>query len=346
MKIHDIISESPVQEGPVDLLKLAGKGIAAGAKWLAQTGTRSDLVSMMSKNPNFIKNTLRGTPPTVAQVEKIYGPRAGEIFAKDPNFMAKVLKQFHAERLAGKAANTAGQTTKVATQAAPAVTQAAAGATKELVKKIPITGLVAKAISVYGIYDMVQDYNKGVAYFDEQLKSGKMTPDEYKAGVNHLKATLVAQIAASTVVFSALKHSTGWSTLGLMLRSRQSPMLRTIGENMGTLSSAARAALIMLLDTKEARAMWSDMFAGGMMDTIGSMTFNGITELFNKAKEKAKDITNTSTEPADNTASATDKDATSTAKPDTAPSTNTSPYKSNVPSTSTYKGDPMFKGIN
>jgi len=99
MKIYDIISETQVQEGPaIDLLKLAGRGIASGAKWIAQTGSRRDLVDIMSKNSQIIRDTLRGTAPTAAQVEAIYGPRAGQMFANDPNFMAKVLKKFHADR--------------------------------------------------------------------------------------------------------------------------------------------------------------------------------------------------------------------------------------------------------
>jgi hypothetical protein len=342
MKIYDIISENTVQEGPVDLLKLAGKGIASGAKWLAQTGARGDLVDMMSKNSQLIRNTLRGTAPTAAEIEKIYGPRAGEIFSKDPNFMAKVLKQYHADRLSTKV--PPGTKPPPGTNPPPVPP---ASTTTSLIRKIPVTGLVAKTISLYGIYDMVQDYNKGVAYFDEQLKNKKITPDVYKAGVDHLKSTLVFQIAASTVVFSVLKHSTGWSTLGYMLRTRSSPMLQTIGNNMGSMSSAARAALIVALDTKEARALWSDMFAGGMMDTIGSQTYNGITELFKKVTNKASEITGVGKpDTSSDTTSASDKDATSTTKPPASTSTNTSPYKSEVPSTSTYKGNPMFKGID
>jgi len=333
MKIYDIISENTVQEGPVDLLKLAGKGIASGAKWLAQTGARGDLVDMMSKNSQLIRNTLRGTAPTAAEIEKIYGPRAAEIYSKDPNFMSKVLKQFHADRLASKV--PPGTKPPPGTNPPPVPP---ASTTTSLIRKIPVTGLVAKTISLYGIYDMVQDYNKGVAYFDQQLKSGAIDQEKYDAGVAHLKSTLVFQIAASTVVFSVLKQSTGWGAFGGMLRGSGNQMLRNLGNNMGTMSSAARAALITALDTKEARELWSNLFIGGMADTIGSMTYNGVTSLFSKAIDKASEVTgigNKPDAPGDAT-SASDKTATSTE-----PKTKTTPTSTD----SGYKGNPMFYGI-
>jgi hypothetical protein len=344
MKIYDIISENTVQEAAaVDLLKLAGKGIASGAKWLAQTGSRRDLVSMMSQNSQLIRNTLKGSAPTAAQIEKIYGPRAGEIYAKDPNFMAKVLKQYHADRAIkkgpGPGPNPSGPN--------PPPPIPPAGSTTSLIRKIPVVGLVSKAISVFGIYNMVQDYNQGIAYFDEQLKNG-MSQEKYDAGVAHLKSTLVFQIAASTVVFSVLKQSTGWGAMGAMLRGSSSPLANKIGGSMGSMSSAARAALITALSTKEARSFWSDLFAGSMMDNIGKMTYDGVAELIDMAKKKANDLAGNPSEPEpkSDTGAAADKDASSTAKPETPASTNTSPYRSEVPSTSTYKGNPMFKGIN
>lgn len=330
MKIYDIISEDTVQEaGAVDLLKLAGKGIANGAKYIAQTGSGRDLISMMSQNSQIIRNTLRGTAPTAAQIEATYGPRAAEIYSKDPNFMAKVLKQFHADRIAKRGSPL------------PVL---ASGAS--LIRKIPITGLVAKVVSVYGIYDMIQDYNKGIDYFDEQLKNG-MSKEKYDAGVAHLKSTLVFQIAAFGPIFSIVKHSTGWGALGAMLRGSGSKFAKSIGSSMGSISAVARAVLISALNTKEARELWSDMFIGGMMDDIGKKTYDGVTGLFASAVKKAEEkITGQPADTAVDPAAPSEKDATSTAGPETPASTNTSPYKSEVPSTSTYKGNPMFKGIN
>jgi hypothetical protein len=343
MKIYDIISEDTVQEGAVDLLKLAGRGLASGAKYIAQTGSRRDLVSMMSQNSQIIRNTLRGTQPTVAQIEATYGPRAAEIYSKDPNFMAKVLKQFHADRLARRGAPPPGS--PPGTPPVPPVPPVLPGGTS-LISKIPVTGLVAKAISVYGIYDMVQDYNKGIEYFDEQLKNG-MSKEKYDAGVAHLKSTLVFQIAAFGPIFSIVKHLSGWTALGAMLRGSGSSFAQKLGANMGSMSAVARAALISSLNTKEARELWSDMFIGGTLDNIGKMTYDGVTGLFNSAKAKAKEkITGEPADTASDTAAPAEKDATSTAEPVTPASTNTSPYKSEVPSTSTYKGNPMFKGIN
>jgi hypothetical protein len=290
----------------------------------------------MSQNSQIIRNTLRGTQPTVAQIEATYGPRAAEIYSKDPNFMAKVLKQFHADRLARRGAPPPG------TPPVPPVLPSGAS----LISKIPVTGLVAKAISVYGIYDMVQDYNKGIEYFDEQLKNG-MSKEKYDAGVAHLKSTLVFQIAAFGPIFSIVKHLSGWTALGAMLRGSGSSFAQKLGANMGSMSAVARAALISSLNTKEARELWSDMFIGGTLDNIGKMTYDGVTGLFNSAKAKAKEkITGEPADTASDTAAPAEKDATSTAEPVTPASTNTSPYKSEVPSTSTYKGNPMFKGIN
>jgi hypothetical protein len=342
MKIYDIISEDTVQEaGAVDLLKLAGRGIASGAKYIAQTGSRRDLVSMMSQNSQIIRNTLRGTQPTVAQIEATYGPRAAEIYSKDPNFMAKVLKQFHADRLARRGTPPPGPTPPGPGPTPPVLPSGAS-----LISKIPVTGLVARAISVYGIYDMVQDYNKGMDYFDEQLKNG-MSKEKYDAGVAHLKSTLVFQIAAFGPIFSVVKHLSGWTALGAMLRGSGSSFAQKLGANMGSMSSVARAALISSLNTKEARELWSDMWAGSMMDTVGRMTYDGVTSLFKAAETKAREkITGQPADTTSDTAAPAEKDATSTAEPETPASTNTSPYKSEVPSTSTYKGNPLFKGIN
>jgi len=201
---------------------------------------------------------------------------------------------------------------------------------------------------------MVQDYNAGIDYANEQLKKGPpdgWTQAQYDASVKHLKATLVFQIAASTVVFSSLKHLSGWSTLGVGLRSSRWPMFQTIGNRMGQLSSAARASLIMVLQTKEARQIWSEFISGVLLDNIGKEIFDQVSKLLDMAQEKASEYSggvikkpgsnrDTGTKP--DTSAQTDKNATSSTS-----SNNTSTSSSNNTATSgsTYKGDPMFQNI-
>ena len=338
MKIHDIISETPIQEGAVDLLKLAGRGLGAGAKWIAQRGPKKDLIDLVAGNTSMIKNTLKGIPPTVKQIETIYGPQAAEIFAKDPNFMRRALLAY--QRAIAPATKTGTQTAQQLAQqtvAGTAPTLAKAG-----INKIKIAGTISQVISAYGLVDFVLTYNKAIDYADAQLKKGPdndgWSQEQYDAFVAHKKATLVAQIAASTLLFSGLKTLGGWNTVGLMFKTRRSPYAIKIGETMSTISSAARAAFIIALGTKDARRLFSETFAGGLVDKIGNATYNGIADLFTSAKEQVTGTKDSTTEkPADAT-SADDKDATSTT-----PSTTPNNSASNTP-TSTG-GDPMFKNV-
>lgn len=334
MKIHDIISETPIQEGAVDLLKLAGRGLGAGAKWIAQRGPKKDLIDLVAGNTSMIKNTLKGIPPTVKEIETIYGPQAAEIFAKDPNFMRRALLAY--QKSVAPATKTGTQTAQqLAQQTAPTLAKAG-------INKIKIAGTISQVISAYGLVDFVLTYNKAIDYADAQLKKGPdndgWSQEQYDAFVAHKKATLVAQIAASTLLFSGLKTLGGWNTVGLMFKTRRSPYAIKIGETMSTMSSAARAAFIIALGTKDARRLFSETFAGGLVDKIGNATYNGIADLFTSAKEQVTGTKDsTADKPADAT-SADDKEATSTPQ-----ATGTSTTPSTTP-TSTG-GDSMFKNV-
>jgi hypothetical protein len=340
MKIHDIISETPVQEGAVDLLKLAGRGLGAGAKWVAQRGPKKDLINLIAGNTNMIKNTLKGVPPTVKQIETIYGPQAAEIFAKDPNFMRRALLAYQKS-----IAPATGPATKTGTQTAQQIAQQAgssAPAVTSGINKIKLAGIVAKVVSAYGLVDMVMTFNTAIDYADSQLKkgvdNGGWSQEQYDAFVAHKKATLVAQIAASTVVFSTLKTLGGWNSLGLMLKTRRSPYAIKIGETMSTMSSAARAAVIIALGRPEARRMFSDMFAGGIVDEIGSATYNGIANLFKAAKEQTLGAPDKADDATADATAADDKEATTTT-----PSTTNGSSTSGAPAE--YKGNPLFKNV-
>lgn len=333
MKIYDIISENNIQEGPVDLLKLAGKGISSGAKWLAQTGSRRDLVDMLSQNSRIIKDALRGTAPTAAQIEAIYGPRAAEIFSKDPNFMAKVLKKFHIDRLStklpdpGKPPLLDPTKTKIAGSTANAITQT-----------MKYTGYVASALKVFGLWQMTMDYREAIARGEKELAAGRWDQDEFDDYHKNQMGTLITQIAVSVPFFFALKVGTNWSIYTMGLKATKIPSAVALGTTMATLATGTQAALIQLLNTKENRLAIAELTANTFIDnTLADYTIKGINsvkQLIGQAEKKVKAASST-TEPGE-------PDATNNDKP-TAPNSKPEAPKDDYDKSGL---DPRFKGIS
>ena len=254
--------------------------------------------------------------------------------------MAKVFKKFYADRAIKK-------TPPPIDPNAPPLPPALKDVWDKTLR-FPKLKTQVRILTIFGVYQTFADYNKGVAYFDEQLKKGvdsdgkPFTAERYEAGVAHLRSTLIAQIAASTILWPLFKEITGWGTISRWLLNRSHPKLKWIGERMGTMNAAARAALVFALNTPEARTLWSDLVAGTAADSITDVVWKGVKEMINSAINGAKDITGLGTPDATNPAdpAAADKNATSTNP--TAPKANSTTAP---PADSSYKGNPLFKGI-
>jgi hypothetical protein len=340
MKIYDIISENNIQEGPVDLLKLAGKGIASGAKWLAQTGSRRDLVDMMSQNSRIIKDALRGTAPTAAQIEAIYGPRAAEIFTKDPNFMAKVLKQFHIDRLSTKLPNPGKSPNPNSPLLDPTKTKISGSTANAITQTMKYTGYVATALKLFGLWQMTMDYRAAIARGEKELAAGRWDQEKFNDYHKNQMGTLITQIAIAGPFFLALKVSTGWSVFNMGLKATKIPSAVALGTTLSTLTTGTQAALIQLLNTKENRLAIAELTANTFIDnTLADYAIkgvNGVTRLVGLAKQKASSAAST-TEPGE-------PDATNKDKP-TAPN----PTPTSEPPKDDYDKsglDPRFKGIS
>jgi len=286
MKIHDIVSESAVQEGPVDLLKAVGSGIATGAKWLAQSGSRSDLIKMMAKNSQIVDDALRGTAPTAAQIEAIYGPKAAEMFAKDPNFMAKVLKQFHIDDTAAFAASRAGtQTTTQTTQAATGPTSWVTRGLEKVTGNATSTATKAQyaraaeiAAEHYGSQTMklfyALDITKEVINYNIQAdKLDKNAPD-YEEQLRTLRGKFItAVIAPKVTIWAANKLFLGKIASAVPWIIKQFPgnrsaELAAIVKQVG--ARGLEAALLVGFSTEAGKQWLVDTF-GVMITGVGTI---------------------------------------------------------------------------
>ena len=283
MKIHELINEDELNEfAPVlgAALNAAGRAIASGASkvgpaitrgatWLAQTGSRRDLIDLMAKNPQIIQSTLKGTAPTVAQVEAIYGPRAASIFAKDPNFMTKVLKRYQADKLV-KTTSTAGSGTSNAgnTMAKWHAGLQGIGQTASKVKywtgKVIGAGLTGAYY--YILYQPLKLYLENIEEAESMLKNGKVTPEEFQQYRQREMSALIGKWATLWATGKLAKLP--FAVVGKIM-GRFSPSL---GQTIGTLGTAGQVYFMDQVNSPENSQAIAEFMAGPIASTfIGGM---------------------------------------------------------------------------
>jgi hypothetical protein len=342
MKIHDLINEDEVlDEFIAPALNAAGRAIASGASkiapaiskgvsWLAQTGSRRDLINLMAKDPAMIQKTLKGVAPTVAEVEAIYGPRAAAIFARDPNFMTKVLKQFHADKLIGAGSKTAGNTTNIATKLQSGIK--GLGQTASSVKgwtgKLISAGLTGAYYWI--LYEPLKLYMDNIEAAEEMLKNNKATPEEFEQYRQREMSALIGKWATlwATGKLAKLPFAIVAKVMG-----KFSPGL---GSSISTLGTAGQVYFMNQVNSPENSQAIAEFMAG----PIASKFIGGMgVEAENKIRKWIPFATEYDTKAGDKPeakpgeAGATDKDADQTAA-DEKPTTTANPPAANKPKAS------------
>ena len=269
MKIHDIISESPVQEGVADTL--IGAATRAGRAAL--------------QNPNAIK-------------------AVGGFKNSFRNF--------------------------------------GSGTAKPISAVAWVAGKAAFIWKYFGLWQIIQDYNKAIKQAEADLKSGKFSQLQYEADVKSQKAILVAQLVAAFPVFFLAKLASSWTLWTLVFKYSGNVLAQALGKTMGAMSLGAQAYLIQMLRKDEFANWYAKAIAGTGIGDLSQEVYDKVVGMFKIAEEKSKG-TSTSDSTTPDASAKIDKDATSTAgtaPASTAPAAQLSPQDA-------YKQElaAKFKGI-
>lgn len=199
MKVIDIISNNTLNEAGLIATGAEWLGKAAGAAYKGAKGIIDSrgLVDALSQHPGFMKKILKGKPPSVAEVESVFGKSAGEVLRKDDKIFSKALKKYYsAEKAAGKAATTA--TADAGTKAAGKVASTAGSITKGL---NVIWGLQV----AYMIGESVLECWAAISEAEDKLKRKEITPELYESYRASWISHTVTKIATSGAIALVIK---------------------------------------------------------------------------------------------------------------------------------------------
>ncbi len=129
MRIIDVIEENPLQEAgyAAQGLELIGKGISSAYKGIKGIVDSRSLIDHLSKHPGFLKRMLQGNPPSVAEVERMFGKAAADIVRKDDTVFGKALQKYYAGRKAASKAASKSASSSVASNVKTAAGKVASG---------------------------------------------------------------------------------------------------------------------------------------------------------------------------------------------------------------------------
>lgn len=164
-----------------------------------------------------------------------------------------------------------------AAKTAAKVGQAAAAMTP-LVKA---GGRILTILKFFGLAKMTYDYYDDIKYGEEMVEKGEWTPAQFMDYRQGKMTVLVSQIAASTVLFGALKITSGWAFLVKGCQwSRLKPVV-SFGNFLSGIDRTVQVAMIGALSTQKAREAIAELIGQGWIDSMIGGT--GV-ELIDKVK--------------------------------------------------------------
>lgn len=313
MKVHEIISEA----GYADALASIVKGVGQFFR-----GTKGELVELLAGNKNVMEKLLRGSRPTVAEIEAMYGKEAAELYKANPDIINKAqIKYTRDVADARRSANPTSTVTKDADATADTLKNEPKEPSwwqrrKDMYNPKKAGGFIPAA-SAFGntvmnvlillqIWEPISIYNDKVNDFGQWLLDGKdptgkpYGPENYKADRTAemgLLITKMAAILATTLavkgVGSAVGGVVGKSSMALQRLAGMSPKMSYLGSAIKGAGNIGALFATMGLNSETGTKWLAEFIALWGVDMVighwGLVGLDAITDL-GAWKTRANDV--------------------------------------------------------
>jgi hypothetical protein len=295
MKIYEIISERKIEEASL---------LGGAAKWLLTHWSAKNFIELLSKNENLMARFANGTPPSIAEIERLYGRKAADLMRADDTILSKAAaKRAETVKAAAKDAQAGRDAheinlAKVArggseTSANPIVSNIVSNSASRLGSKFGKLPAIASGLKnfllAYEFYSYVKDYRDTVAYWEDQLAKGNITPNDYaqyrQRAMSHLMTQIAGALIGNASILTVGGFLKSWCIFGWM-----NP-IRTL---IGGLSGAGQVMFMSWLGSDQGRAYLAELLCYNEIDPWwGGAGITGLEMLQGKIKEiKQKDKRN------------------------------------------------------
>ncbi len=336
MRIIEVIAENKLDEAGLASqgLELIGKGVSAAYKGAKGIFDSRSLIDQLSKHPAFLKRMLQGNPPSIAEIERMFGKAAADIVRKDDKIFGKALQKYYAERKAAQ---------KIAGKSSSAVSNVKGAVSKTAGKVASGTMSIGKATTIAAnlwwlkevgelFYTSISECAEALAKIDS-MNLPKEDAEKYRSmWITHT----ISKIAVAGVGNLFIKWIGGAPTKFL---GSIHPSLGWIGKNLTT---AGQIYFLRWANTPEGGNTLASYLVGTGLIKAGIMNFE--MSMYNAAVDKIKEITGQANSQATDTSAQTatsqsgqganPSSSDSTAKADQA-ATSTPPSTATTPSTTT-----------
>lgn len=154
---------------------------------------------------------------------------------------------------------------------APNAAKTAAKVGQAAARMTPLVKASSRLLTIlkfFGLAKMTYDYYDDIKYGEEMVAKGEWTPAQFMDYRQGKMTVLVSQIAASTVLFGALKITSGWAFLVKGCQwSRVKPIV-AFGNLLSGMDRTVQVALIGALSTQKARDAIADLIGQGWIDSM------------------------------------------------------------------------------
>lgn len=144
------------------------------------------------------------------------------------------------------------------------------------------TGRLLLVLKGLGLGKMTYDYYQDMEDAVAMVEKGKWTTEQYHQYRQQRMATLVGQIAASTVLFGMLKLASGWSLMTTGMRVVPYAPIANLGKLLSNLDSAATVGLMAYLNTESGKNVVADIIGYCMIDQALGDAGTALVDKFKK----------------------------------------------------------------
>lgn len=212
MKVIDIISNQNLNEAgtgiAADILQGIGKGVSAAYKGVKGIMDSSSLVTALSQHPGFMRRILKGDPPSIVEIERMYGKKAADIVRKDDTIFSKAANKYYKERKAAVKARSKDAELGGMSRAERAYVKTAVTGSK-------VTSFLNKvwgAQLAYLVGDSLYECWNAISMAEEKLKAGEISQELYEKHRTMWISHTVTKLATAGVGALVIKGLGGTST--------------------------------------------------------------------------------------------------------------------------------------
>ncbi len=212
MKVIDIISNQNLNEAPggiaFDLLQGIGKGASAAYKGIKGIVDSRSLVTALSQHPGFMRRILKGDPPSIVEIERMYGKKAADIVRKDDTIFSKAANRYYKERKAAVKARSKDAELGGMSRTERAYVKTAVTGSK-------VTSFLNKvwgAQLAYLVGDSLYECWNAISIAEEKLKAGEISEELYEKTRTIWISHTVTKLATAGVGALVIKGLGGTST--------------------------------------------------------------------------------------------------------------------------------------